>query len=320
MPLANNATKRIFSSGSYLYGSDENKKDSLFTAEEIIKTFSSNSQIFTFTQLIGSTLLGTINGQDSFEILNPPNTLFRIIDRTASPTKVKIYKLITKPVNELNFLQIGNYGVSGQQISITNLVLINESQLTFDSIIGIESTVVYDLQDIGENSIVDYVNALAESISIEAPETNFTVFKISTNNTISYFLYEGSGDIYSINNTEITEEELGILPNEGDSSILVVRKETDVTTYLFESSNRTISPLFTSSDPVSAVVKVGIPIGTKFLLAQWGTGEVTVTGQSGVTLKFPSNKLAVIDSQYSWMQLEVVGVNQIAVTGDLKLA
>jgi hypothetical protein len=99
-----------------------------------------------------------------------------------------------------------------------------------------------------------------------------------------------------------------------------VKTKTSATSYLFQDSNKTVAPLFTSGSSVSAVVKLGTPIGTKFVLSQFGTGTVTITGQSGVTLRFPSGELAVPASRYSFVELEVVDTNEVAVIGRLKQA
>jgi hypothetical protein len=102
--------------------------------------------------------------------------------------------------------------------------------------------------------------------------------------------------------------------------ITYVETKTAVTSYLFESSNKKVAPMFTSSNAVSAVVKLGIPVGTEFVLSPWGTGEVTITAQSGVTLRFPAGELAVPASRYSWVKLKVVDTNEVAVIGRLKQA
>jgi hypothetical protein len=99
-----------------------------------------------------------------------------------------------------------------------------------------------------------------------------------------------------------------------------VKTKTSATSYLFQTSNKTVAPLFTSSSAVSAVIKLNTPIGTKFVLSQFGTGEVTIIGESGVTLRFPSTELAVPESQYSFIQLEVIDTNEVAVIGRLKQA
>jgi hypothetical protein len=105
-----------------------------------------------------------------------------------------------------------------------------------------------------------------------------------------------------------------------DAVITYVETKTAVTSYLFESSNKKVAPMFTSSNAVSAVVKLGIPVGTEFVLSPWGTGEVTITAQSGVTLRFPAGELAVPASRYSWVKLKVVDTNEVAVIGRLKQA
>ena len=105
-----------------------------------------------------------------------------------------------------------------------------------------------------------------------------------------------------------------------ENLITNVKTKTSATSYLFQTSNKTVAPLFTSSSAVSAVIKLNTPIGTKFVLSQWGSGTVTITGESGVTLRFPADELAVPDDQYSFVELEVVDTNEVAVIGRLKRA
>jgi hypothetical protein len=119
--------------------------------------------------------------------------------------------------------------------------------------------------------------------------------------------------------TDVDAETLGGLDKD-DFAKSNVKTKTSATSYLFQDSNKTVAPLFTSGSSVSAVVKLGTPIGTKFVLSQFGTGTVTITGQSGVTLRFPSGELAVPASRYSFVQLEVVDTNEVAVIGRLKQA
>jgi hypothetical protein len=130
------------------------------------------------------------------------------------------------------------------------------------------------------------------------------------------------GDSNSENQTTLDEN--GNIEVDGDFKadgiITYVETKTAVTSYLFESSNKKVAPMFTSSNAVSAVVKLGIPVGTEFVLSPWGTGEVTITAQSGVTLRFPAGELAVPASRYSWVKLKVVDTNEVAVIGRLKQA
>jgi|GEM_PF-6162074 len=115
------------------------------------------------------------------------------------------------------------------------------------------------------------------------------------------------------------------LINNGSNGInaFVVQKtavKIVATTYLFQDSNKTIAPLFTAATAVSAVVKLNTPIGTKFELSQWGTGEVTISGETGVTLRFPADELPVPASQYSFVELIVIDTNEVAIIGRLKIA
>jgi len=113
------------------------------------------------------------------------------------------------------------------------------------------------------------------------------------------------------------------LINNGSNGInaFVVQKtavKIVATTYLFQDSNKTFAPLFTAATAVSAVVKLNTPIGTKFELSQWGTGEVTISGETGVRLRFPADELPILASQYSWVEIEVVDTNEVAIIGRLK--
>jgi len=129
-------------------------------------------------------------------------------------------------------------------------------------------------------------------------------------------IFRPKGDANASGEVEI--DEFGNL--KADNVITNVKTKTSATSYLFQDSNKTVAPLFTSGSSVSAVVKLGTPIGTKFVLSQFGTGTVTITGESGVTLRFPSGELAVPASRYSFVELEVVDTNEVAVIGRLKQA
>ena len=106
------------------------------------------------------------------------------------------------------------------------------------------------------------------------------------------------------------------IPAEG----LTTKTKLTQTTYLFQFSNKNIAPLFTSSNEVSAVVKLNTPIGTTFILSQWGDGDVVISGEAGVTLRYPVDELPIPASKYSWVELEIVDTNEVSVIGRLKLA
>lgn len=104
------------------------------------------------------------------------------------------------------------------------------------------------------------------------------------------------------------------------SNITKTKTKTGVTGYTFNETNKDVAPLFTASTAVDAVVELDTPIGTRFILSQWGDGEVTISGEVGVTLRYPSDELPIPASQYSWIELEVIDTNEVAVIGRLKLA
>jgi hypothetical protein len=325
MPLSNEAPIKELKSESYFYGFDKDKEDALFSASKIFEILSSNSEIFTFIQRENNDVTQAINTQNPFEILNPSNSLFRIIERGV-PQRTKIYKLITK--TNRSQLTIGIYGNGGLEIKKENLLLIYMSGVSVNSVLQDENTVIYNFQDIGSTSLIDHINSLSESIIIDDSGVISTVFQVLIRGEVVHFLYKGSEGDYSLNGTNITEDNLELLPNEYDDSGFVAKQKTTVTTYLFEESNKNIAPLFTSNSAISCVVKSNTPIGTKFLFARWGTGEVSFRGQdedndnveNPVILRFPEGKLLSIASRYSWVELEVIGVNEVAVRGDLKSA
>jgi len=133
---------------------------------------------------------------------------------------------------------------------------------------------------------------------------NFTRFSIDWK-IGDYLLYDDNGDIFREPNPDVNQ---------------YLETKTAVTSYLFEENNKSVAPMFTASTAVSAVVKLDIPVGTLFLLSPWGEGEVTITGETGVTLRFPEDELPIIASRYSWIQLKVVDINEVAVIGRLKPA
>jgi hypothetical protein len=133
---------------------------------------------------------------------------------------------------------------------------------------------------------------------------NFTRFSIDWK-IGDYLLYDDNGDIFREPNPDVNQ---------------YLETKTAVTSYLFEENNKSVAPMFTASTAVSAVVKLDIPVGTLFLLSPWGEGEVTITGETGVTLRFPEDELPIIASRYSWIQLKVVDINEVAIIGRLKPA
>ena len=96
--------------------------------------------------------------------------------------------------------------------------------------------------------------------------------------------------------------------------------KTAGTSYLFQDANSDTAPLFTSNSAVSAVIELGTTVGKRFLLSQWGDGEVTITGETGVTLRFPDDELAIPASKYSWIEIIIVDTNEAAIIGRLKQA
>jgi len=67
---------------------------------------------------------------------------------------------------------------------------------------------------------------------------------------------------------------------------------------------------------IPANATVAFPIGAVISVARWGTGSVTVTAASGVTLRNAA-LAATLRVQYSVGTLQKVGTNEWSLSGDL---
>jgi hypothetical protein len=79
---------------------------------------------------------------------------------------------------------------------------------------------------------------------------------------------------------------------------------------------------FNSNSPVSVEVQndtlwANAPNAPQIEIAQMGTGAVTVTGASGVTIRYPSAFTNVLNGQYSVGGLKRVGTNEWLLFGNL---
>ncbi len=79
--------------------------------------------------------------------------------------------------------------------------------------------------------------------------------------------------------------------------------------------------LFSSSSPVTVTVpanaSVAFPIGSTVDLEQNGAGQVSVTGEAGVTVNKPAGRLAATLGQYGVVRLRKVAANTWTLFGDL---
>lgn len=80
--------------------------------------------------------------------------------------------------------------------------------------------------------------------------------------------------------------------------------------------NITDSNLNTLTIPLNATV--GFPIGTQIFVAEYGTGQVTIAGEPGVTLRSANGKLKLA-AQYSGASLIKIDTDEWYVFGDLSL-
>lgn len=91
------------------------------------------------------------------------------------------------------------------------------------------------------------------------------------------------------------------------------------TTYTFALGDEIKVTSFTSSSAVTATIpansSVAFPVGTRLDILQYGTGQVTVEGAAGVTIRTPA--LLKTRDQYSFVAFIKIATDEWVATGDL---
>ena len=107
-----------------------------------------------------------------------------------------------------------------------------------------------------------------------------------------------------------------------NAQILRTVENTGNTSYSIALVDKDKTKLFTS--PTAVVITIPsnaampIPLDTEFELVQFGTGELSISAASGVTLNSAGNKLKAA-MQYSTLRLKKTGIDTWLIKGDLKL-
>ena len=102
-----------------------------------------------------------------------------------------------------------------------------------------------------------------------------------------------------------------------EQAVAINTKSTTYTLVLADANSKLIQMTNTSAATllVPTNANVAFPIGSVVTLVQWGTAQVTITGESGVTLRFtPGNKTR---TQYSTACLVKMGTDEWLLSGDL---
>lgn len=92
------------------------------------------------------------------------------------------------------------------------------------------------------------------------------------------------------------------------------------TTYSLALADAGKSLVFSDSSPITVTIPldsgIEFPIGETFLLVQKGTGQITVTATSGVTLGSLNSKVKSAGT-YAEMHLAKIAANEWVLSGDL---
>lgn len=99
----------------------------------------------------------------------------------------------------------------------------------------------------------------------------------------------------------------------------VVNKVKTVTAaYTLEMKDQVV--VVDSADPVVVTVPLALEVGKNYRINTINTGAVTIVGAVGVTVNFPVLQLAEVAAQYATVEIDVIALNVVVLSGALKAA
>ncbi|HEX8586056.1 MAG TPA: hypothetical protein VF680_16805 [Allosphingosinicella sp.] len=120
------------------------------------------------------------------------------INKNSTPTKY-IYKVSN--------LGKGTYGLNQTPLTLGNIELISVLNLTVENVEILPNTQIFDLGNINNVSISDYVNTLTPSITLQSQLIGYRLFKTTTGD----YLYISNEGTYGQNDLQTVDEDFQIL-------------------------------------------------------------------------------------------------------------
>ena len=255
-------------------------------------------------------IISEVNGAGTFILDNPENTLIKavFISEQGQPfeTSTRVYQIITNPNTGLNNLIAGNFGTGGQQINSTNLELIHTSEVTATDISELSNTVTFEY-NIGAGNLIDYINDLDPSIVVANPNTNLTLFRITSNGVLFEYLYVGDGATYGINDDEITTSDLQLVNDEsgGVATTLTITTSANFNaSALINGLGQNGRRVIIDNGASNIEVNVDATLDTTYM--KKGSGTVTFTAGAGRTL-VACNTVVLLQNEFDVAYIGSVG-------------
>lgn len=150
----------------------------------------------------------------------------------------------------------------------------------------------------------DFTNNTAKQTSFQDEATYFSV----DGNTGHILVMLDSGNPV----TDLSATRMAGIPDVSEGS------PADFTPSLANAGNRYIGQSNAAQNyhlpPFSSIPW---PVGTVFTIVQYGTGQITVVADTGVTLRVPSGHTAATRTQYSTIELLLINRDEWVISGDL---
>lgn len=186
----------------------------LFNAVASVKTI--DDQVLNPENSIEDEIASKINAGSSF-VFNFANLGYiKYIEKNQQGVVKNIYVL------KLIGVSSGSFGANGTIVLASeNLLLIGRKNINVEDIEGLANTEIIDLGDIGTTSVLDYVNGISPSITIQNTSTGQTIIKAIVNSEPISYLFVGSGGDYGSLDNTLLESDLELI--EQVSNITVVQ-------------------------------------------------------------------------------------------------
>ncbi len=95
-------------------------------------------------------------------------------------------------------------------------------------------------------------------------------------------------------------------------------KTVTTATYTLEAKDQVIS--VNRASAVAITIPLALEVGKNYRINTINTGAVTIVGAVGVTVNFPVLQLAELSAQYATVEIDVVALNVVVLSGALKAA
>ena len=224
---------------------------------------------------------------------------------------------INMPLGDINLTDGSIYLTNGDitiengylTLSTSEGVLVSNGTGSITSSNGI---VDYVLTSTGPGSIPTWQENSSASLTFEADDSN--VISPTAGGLVEIF-----GGL-NTNTTGVINNRITINAESSPVTNLTINEQTG-TAYTLVASDASKELRFTNAAAITLTIPlesgVNFPIGTEFILVQYGAGTVTVVGAGGVTL-YSASSMTDLYEQYSSAALIKQALDQWLLVGDIK--